>query len=1033
MGGPREILELINRFREQYDSYRLPSYNEAQLRQEFVNPFFKALGWDVDNEQGYAEAYKEVIHEDSIKIGGSTKAPDYSFRIGGVRKFFVETKKPAVDIRQDIAPAFQLRRYAWSAKLPLSILTDFEEFAVYDCRVRPDKNDKASKARTFYLKYEEYDERWDEIAAIFSRQAILKGSFDKYAESTKKKRGTAEVDDAFLKEIEEWRSELARNLALRNGKLSQREINFGVQKTIDRIIFLRICEDRGIERYGELQSLLGGPKIYPRLCELFHKADDRYNSGLFHFTKEKDRNEEPDEWTLSLAIDDGVLKDIIRRLYYPDSPYEFSVLGADILGQVYEQFLGKVIRLTKGHQAKVEDKPEVKKAGGVYYTPTYIVDYIVEQTVGKLTGGKTPHEVAARTPKAWKRTKGGRPLTVLDPACGSGSFLIGAYQYLLDWYLKWYTEHEPDKWLTGNEPKIYETGVRSARIHAGSSGRDESGHYKRSFRLTTVERKRILLDHIYGVDIDPQAVEVTKLSLLLKVLEGENQESLERQLRLFRERALPDLAENIKCGNSLIGPDFYEDEQLALFDDEEMLRINAFDWQAEFVDIMNGGGFDVVIGNPPYVRMEEFKDIKQYLRTRYSCHDERTDLYVYFIEKEHILLRRHGSFGMIVSNKFIRAKYGQPLRAFLEANTTIRAIVDLAGLAVFHGATVRTIVLISENERGNGRRRVTYSPPPQADDLRAVEAGIQTLADVTVPLSYRVPLTELRESAWRLIRPECARLMDSIAKGRETLGELMDNRICRGVVSGLTEAFVIDRKQRDAVLSRNPEADKIIRPFLRGRQVRRYAVNPTEHFLIYTYHGIDMTPYPAVIDHLRPFRERLENRATRQAWFELQQPQFAYVNYFEAPKIVFPDMATGCRFALDEGGHFGANTVYFLPTRNHALLGLLNSRLAFFFFQQTCAALEGPAESYLRFFGQYLEGFPVSLPETGSSREDGFVGIVGRMTAIHNKVRTVKTDHQRTALQRQIDATDREIDRLVYELYGLTDEEIRIVEEAAAR
>ena len=1010
MGGPNEILDLVNRFREQYDSYSSPSYNEAQLRQEFVNPFFKALGWDVDNEQGHAEAYKEVIHEDSIKIGASTKAPDYSFRVGGVRKFFVETKKPSVNIREDVSPAFQLRRYAWSAKLPLSILTDFEEFAVYDCRVRPDKNDKASKARTLYLGYEQYEDRWDELASIFSRQAILKGAFDKYAESTKKKRGTAEVDDVFLKEIEGWRGELARNLALRNPELSQRELNFAIQKTIDRIIFLRICEDRGIEPYGGLQSLLGGPKIYPRLCELFHKADDRYNSGLFHFTKEKDRNEEPDEWTLSLAIDDPVLKDIIRGLYYPESPYEFSVLGADILGQVYEQFLGKVIRLTKGHQAKVEDKPEVKKAGGVYYTPTYIVDYIVQQTVGKLLEGKTPHEVAARTKTTWKRAKRGRPLTVLDPACGSGSFLIGAYDYLLDWYRDWYVEHDPAKY----KDRVYQTRADQ-------------------WRLTTAERKRILLDHIHGVDIDTQAVEVTKLSLLLKVLEGENEESLERQLRLFRERALPDLAENIKCGNSLIGPDFYEGRQLDLFDEEERLRINVFDWQAEFSEIMASGGFDAVIGNPPYVRMEEFKDIKQYLRTRYACHDERTDLYVYFIEKEHALLREHGSFGMIVSNKFIRAKYGQPLRGFLEANTTIRTIVDLAGLAVFRGATVRTIVLISENERGNGRRRVTYSPPPEADDLRAVEAGIQTLADVTAPLSYRVPLTELRETAWRLIRPECARLMDSIAKERQTLGELMDKRICRGVVSGLTEAFVIDRKQRDAVLSRNPEADEIIRPFLRGRQVRRYVVDPTEHFLIYTFHGIDMTPYPAVIDHLRPFRKRLENRATQQPWYELQQPQFAYINYLEAAKIVFPDMATGCRFALDEGAHYGANTVYFLPTRNHALLGLLNSRLAFFFFQQTCAALEGPAESYLRFFGQYLEGFPISLPETGSSREDGFVGLVEGIVAFHNKLQTLKTDHERTALQRQIEATDREIDRLVYELYDLTDEEIRIVEEATAR
>jgi hypothetical protein len=281
-----------------------------------------------------------------------------------------------------------------------------------------------------------------------------------------------------------------------------------------------------------------------------------------------------------------------------------------------------------------------------------------------------------------------------------------------------------------------------------------------------------------------------------------------------------------------------------------------------------------------------------------------------------------------------------------------------------------------------------------------------------------------------MIRPECARLLDSIARGRLTLREFLGVPICRGVVSGLTDAFVINLEQRDAIVARNPEAARIIRPFIQGRQVRRYYIEPTNDFLIYTPHGIDMTPYPAVVDHLQPFRKRLETRATRQAWYELQQPQFAYVNYLEAPKIVVPDIATGCRFALDEGGRFGANTVYFLPTSNHALLGLLNSRLAFFSFQQTCAALEGPGESYLRFFGQYLDRFPLSLPSDESPHGQLLIRLVQRMLSLQAQLRSANTSHERTAINRQIAATDREIDRLVYELYGLTDDEIRIVEEA---
>ena len=294
MDCPSEVLRLVERFDRELDAYRSGRYNETQVRREFIDPLFKALGWDIDNEQGYAEAYKDVVHEDAIKVGGATKAPDYCFRVGGTRKFFLEAKKPSVNVKEDVAAAFQVRRYAWSAKLPLSLLTDFEEFAAYDCRVKPEKLDKASTARVLYLTFDQYADRWEEIAGVFSRESILKGSFDRYAESTKAKKGTAEVDASFLKEIEEWRNLLAHTIALRNPSLTQRELNFAVQATIDRIIFLRICEDRGIEGYGELQALCNGANIYARLLDLYRKADQRYNSGLFHFEREPGRAETPD-------------------------------------------------------------------------------------------------------------------------------------------------------------------------------------------------------------------------------------------------------------------------------------------------------------------------------------------------------------------------------------------------------------------------------------------------------------------------------------------------------------------------------------------------------------------------------------------------------------------------------------------------------------------------------------------------------------------------------------------------------------------
>ncbi len=659
MTAPQSILELVDRFAYNRDNYRNPQYNETQLRREFLDPFFTALGWDVENKEGYAEAYKDVVHEDAIKIGGVNKAPDYSFRIGGTRKFFVEAKKPAVNLKDDPKPAFQLRRYAWSAKLPLSILSDFEEFAVYDCRVQPDERDKPAIARTLYIPYTEYDARWQEIEAVFSRSAILKGAFDKYATDNKTRRGTAEVDAAFLKEIETWRESLAKNIALRNPDLRNRDLNFAVQIIIDRIIFLRICEDRGIDIYGRLQALLNGKDVYPRLLQLFREADERYNSGLFHFRMEKGRDEAGlDTLTPRLNIDDKTLKDILTTLYYP-CPYEFSVLPADILGQVYEQFLGKVIRLDAKHRAVVEDKPEVKKAGGVYYTPTYIVNYIVEQTVGKLVEGKTPRQV--------------EKLKILDPACGSGSFLIGAYQRLLDWHQQWYETDGAAKHAKGKDARLYQG--------AGNT-----------WHLTTSERKRILLANLYGVDIDAQAVEVTKLSLLLKMLEGETQQTVNATLSMFHERVLPDLDGNIQCGNSLIGPDFYDGRQLTLLDEEEMYRVNVFDWKKAFPKILTGdnSGFDAVIGNPPYIPIETItEDDRHYFQSHHKQLERKYDTSIVFILAMLEKLNANGCLGFISSLTWQTGENFRKLREHLFTKAGVETLVSLP-FDVFKNAYVDT-------------------------------------------------------------------------------------------------------------------------------------------------------------------------------------------------------------------------------------------------------------------------------------------------------------------------------------------------------
>lgn len=1027
MPCPAPIRDLIKKFSNNFSQYKSPDYNETSARREFIDPFFKALGWDIDNESGLDEEYKDVVHEDAIRVGESARAPDYSFRIGGRRVFFVEAKKPAINLKESPEPAFQVRRYGYSSQLKVSILTDFEEFSVYDVTVKPSLSDKASARRLIYYTYDQYEEKWDEIYAIFSRDAIQHGSLRRYTENLstgKSQRGTQGLDKDFLTEISGWRDVLAKNIALRNKDLTQPELNLAVQMTIDRILFLRICEDRGIEQFGQLSRAVEGSNHYQKLVELFRAADAKYNSGLFHFADEQGRGN-PDNLTLSLIIDDGAIKEIIKHLYWP-TPYVFSEIPAIILGQVYEQFLGKVIRLTPGHQAKVEDKPEVKKAGGVFYTPPYIVDYIVSQTVGKLVAGKTPREVSG--------------IHILDPACGSGSFLIGAYQFLLDWHKRWYTENLAPLLLEKKKPSDPLVLACIPVIHHFNG----KGRGKRSvdeyplpvypnsdtdWHLTTTEKKRILLNNIYGVDIDTQAVEVTKLSLLLKVLEGESAERI-GQKKLVTDRVLPTLDQNIKCGNSLIGTDILAD---GLLEAEAIRVINPFDWSGEFSEVMGAGGFDAVIGNPPYVRQELLKGVKEYFSTRYATYQGTADLYVYFIERGVSMLRDGGYFSYIVANKWMRAAYGKPLRQWLKERQ-IEEIIDFGDLPVFAQATTYPcIIRMCKNEQDEKIRVVNV----QTLDFSSLDQYVQ---------DYKFELDQqgLDVSGWALVDTKQKSLLDKIRSAGVPLGEYVGGNIYRGIVTGLNKAFVIDEATKVQLISEDSKSSEVIKPFLAGKDVKRYQpLTNHGNYVLFTRHGIDIERYPAIKEYLKQFKAELLPRPPeyngsdwkgrkpgKYEWYEIQDT-IDYYEEFHKAKIIYPEICQKNEFTFDESNYYTNNKCFIIPLSDRYLIGILNSHLFLFLFKKLLPQLQGGffMPAYVK-----LKDFPIrsidhSIPSELNA-QDQIVNNVTRMLDLNKSLSTARLPQDRDLLQRQIDATDKAIDTLVYDLYGLTDEERRIVEEA---
>jgi len=999
----KQITDLVDRFHRNVEAYRSPAYNETQLRREFIDPFFEALGWDVTNRAGYAEQYKDVIHEDAIKVSGATKAPDYCFRIGGVRKFFLETKKPSVDIKTHIGPAYQLKRYAWSAKLPLSILTDFEELAIYDCRVRPKPSDKPSLGRIRFYTYSQYIGLFEEIYSFLSKESLLKGSFDKFAESERQKRGTTAVDAEFLREIESWREILAKNIAMRNAGLSVRELNFAVQVTIDRIIFLRMCEDRGIEKYGQIQSLINGTNTYRRLRELFYLADDKYNSGLFDF--------KADRLTPELTVEDNPLKDIFKNLYYPESPYEFSVLGTDILGYVYEQFLGKVIRLTEGHRAKVEEKPEVRKAGGVYYTPTYIVEYIVKNTVGKFSEGKTPRQIS--------------PLRVLDPACGSGSFLLGAFQYLLDYHRDWYQKDGPQK--------------HTRELYQGYGGQ---------WSLTTQEKKRILLNNIYGVDIDLQAVEVTKLSLLLKVLEGESQDTLDRQMKLFKERALPDLGSNIKCGNSLIGPDLFQGRQMSLLDSEDAYRINPFDWEKEFPEVMKQGGFDAVIGNPPYIRIQTMKEwaaveVELYKEYYTAASKGNYDIYVVFVERGLSLLKKQGRLGFILPHKFFNAQYGQPLRSLLAQGKNLSKVVHFGDQQVFVGATNYTCLLFLDKA---GSKECDFT---KVDDL----IGWRNTGSAT---SRTISVNKITAAEWNFTVGKGAALFETLSAMPVKLGDVA-SRMAQGIRTSANEVYVLDillesgnfvtayssQLGRDVNLER-----KALSLFLQGKEIKPYRLLHSGKGVIIPYRFVAgraalidesefKEEFPKTFSYLLENKHYLENRERGKMrgpnWYAYVYPKNIDIMGFK--KILVPDIADRASFALDEAGEYAFTSGYAITLKDRIvespkyILGLLNSKVSDIYLKNISTTMRG---GFFRYFTQFIEQLPIRLIDfsdrADKTRHDKMVRLVELMISLHKQLATSNTPDEKTRLQRQIDATDYQIDQLVCELYDLTEKEIKIVE-----
>jgi hypothetical protein len=955
--------ELVCTFEANKHAYLAPDYSEAQARKDFIDKFWIALGWDVNHEQQTNPYEQEVKVERGVAMGRGQRRADYALYLGpnfhDVR-FFVEAKKPSVDIATS-ENYFQLIRYGWNSDTPLAVLTNFERFHILDCRYKPDVEAALNR---FYKKFQYTDytdrDRFAEIYWLFSREAVASGSPEKRAKELPKPRGKAvqrgqfpggyqSIDESFLGELDKHRGDLARTFKNRNPKLDSETLTELAQRTLDRLVFLRFLEDKGIEARRLVERFGEKGTAWEDFIAASRRLDAIYNGIVYK------RHDILDG--AQLRVDDAVFAGICQSLAPINSPYDFNAIPIHILGSIYERFLGKVI-VASDRRAKVEEKPEVRKAGGVYYTPEYIVRYIVENTVGKLIAGRAPDQIAQ--------------MRFADIACGSGSFLLGVFDLLLNYHGHYYNDHP------------------------GKARKSDCVKHDGRLYLSLGKKREILLNNVYGVDIDAQAVEVCQLSLYLKLLQEETEASTRQYLLDFAhiaqmKKLLPDLSENIVCGNSLIGRDVESD----LFG-EEARKLNAMDFQDTFPHVMKRGGFDAIVGNPPWGA--DLKDAER--RYLSANHPEVADFESsqYFLEKSASLLSRNGLLGMITPNTFALNVYAKKFRDQLLSKVNLLSVLELSDVDVFLGPSVRSLVGIFG--RGQDEScRILRSP---AEFNAGREIRIVCQKDLKASETWKEYL---------VAETPQSRLVSRLTKALLRLADFCEVR--QGYIpyrtTTLTQRFG-KAKAHEIVKKRLWHADKRVSSTyqreLQGADVGRYALNWSG---VWVRYGV---------------------------WVSTYLPLSA----FSGPRVLIREITgrpphTLMAVCTDETFVHNPSVLAVSPKADSPapqfVAGILNSRLMSVIFAHVAPKAEKGLFPKIIITDARRLSFPqLNLSDAADkSRHDQMVRLVEQMLEANKNLQAAKTDKHKDYYERVCLSLDGQIDRLVYHLYGLTEDEIRIVEQ----
>tara|TARA_R110000782_G_scaffold80846_1_gene159782 strand:+ start:10836 stop:13904 length:3069 start_codon:yes stop_codon:yes gene_type:complete len=997
--GFAQLKELVSTFEKGIKTFRDSKYNETQLRNDFVDSLLMSFGWDVDNEAGKNQFLRDVIQEESIEVEDekSKKNPDYTLRVQGLRKLFVEAKKPHVDIAKSAKAAFQTRRYGWNANLGISILTNFDKLIIYDCRHKPNANEDERIARIKVFEFSNYLEAFDEIYDLISFESASCGRLDDLFSVYERVGQT--FDDYFLEQIESWRERLAISAVQRNERLGSEDINFLIQRLLNRIIFLRICEDRTIEKFETLKNI----QSYDELKALFRQSDKKYNSGLFDFIE--------DNLSLNIQIDSEVLIEIFNELYYPLSPYDFTVVDPTILSQIYEKFLGSHVVLDEGRQLSIVSEPEVVASNGVVPTPKIIVEQIVKETLKPLVNGKNSEELAL--------------LKIADICCGSGTFLISIYDFLLKTTIE----------------RFIEDGITDAELINEIA--------ENTYGLTLRAKRNVIEQSIFGVDINPYATEVTEFSLLLKLLEGESGSSIDHFIGQYETKVLPSLQNNIKCGNSLVDSKFFEFMPEAIEDDRILFKVKPFDWNLEFPFLDDTNGFDAIVGNPPYVRIQNLvkysPDEVKYYQSELSgfavAKKETIDKYYVFIQRAIGLLNPTGFLGYVVPNKFFIIKGGKALRKFISESSNLSKIIHFGVTQVFPDRSTYTAIVILQKEEKE-----------QFQFKRVKKITPDLLGDNSGYLEYNQE--NFKDDPWVFLSRETETVFNKLNSGQvQPLKSLAE--ICVGLQTSLDKIYIFtpeDETENTFVFTSNgvrKEIEKeICLPCVYDLSFGLFdTINPNAQ-MIFPYviengkaeviSEDDFTQnYPLCWAYLNEHKAQLEKRSINgkdAKWYQFGRSQ-SLTRFHDSSKLIWHVLSTKPSYVLDDLNiQFtgGGNGPYYslVNNSNYSILyfmGILSHPL---FENMVKAGASEFRGAYYSHGKQFIENIPIKLIDEQNIEEvNAYKNIIksvkGLIVAKNQYNETYGA--RRVILQRKLDLLNNTLIESVNKLYNISSDEFTTV------